>query len=166
MTEVAFEVVGVESPRRIGELRELFAEYATLLRARHGACCLAAYEAEMAGLPGEYAAPGGTALLCHADGRLAGCGVLRKAGPATAEMKRLYIRPAFRGRHLGRRLAVSLMQEARQLGYERVVLETLPAMTEAVSLYRSLGFAETAPYSEGHPGGAVCLELRLAEGRP
>lgn len=104
------------------------------------------FEAEIAALPGAYAPPGGEILVARGQsGRPVGCVALRPVAdePGSCEMKRLYVRPVGRGTGLGRRLAVAVMQEARRLGYRRIVLDTLPWLREAQALYRSLGFQQT-----------------------
>jgi ribosomal protein S18 acetylase RimI-like enzyme len=108
--------------------------------------CFQGFEAEVAGLPGAYAPPGGQMLLARdASGALAGLVALRPApdAPGACEMKRLYVRPAVRGSGLGRELAVAALEEARRLGYRRMCLDTLSSMREAQTLYRSLGFRQT-----------------------
>jgi ribosomal protein S18 acetylase RimI-like enzyme len=108
--------------------------------------CFQDFEAEVAGLPGAYAPPGGQMLLARAaSGGLAGLVALRPVSdaPGSCEMKRLYVRPAVRGSGLGRELAIAAMEEARRLGYRRMYLDTLPAMRQAQALYRSLGFRQS-----------------------
>lgn len=108
--------------------------------------CFQGFEAEVAGLPGDYAPPGGEVLLARgpADGGLVGFVALRSVpgAPDRGEMKRLYVRPAARGSGLGRALACAVMKEAHRLGYRRMCLDTLPSMTQAQALYRSLGFRQ------------------------
>jgi GNAT superfamily N-acetyltransferase len=107
-------------------------------------------EDELARLPGEYAAPEGHLLLAFVDEELAGCGALRRITdvdyPNACEMKRLYVRPAFRRFGLGRLLAQALFDEARSLGYSTMLLDTLDGMEAARGLYESLGFEEIPPY--------------------
>lgn len=109
--------------------------------------CFQGFEAELAGLPGAYALPRGQMLLARAsdDGRLAGLVALRPVPDARdlCEMKRLYVGVSARGLGLGRTLALAIMEEGRRLGYVRMCLDTLPTMTAAQALYRSLGFAQT-----------------------
>jgi len=117
-------------------------------------------------LPGDYAAPDGRLLLAEENGELAGCIALRKLGGASCEIKRLFLRPAFRGQGLGRVLVESIIDEARKLGYTYMRLDTIPGpMDKAIALYRSMGFVEIAPYYENPVAGAKFMELDLAAQR-
>jgi putative acetyltransferase len=136
--------------------RELFDEYA---RAVDEPCCFVDFEKELAALPGEYAPPAGRLFLARADGAPAGCAALRRRDAVQGEMKRLYVRPAFRGQSLGRTLADAVIGAAREEGYARLLLDTLPTMSTAIALYRTIGFREIAPYSS--TPGAICFELVL-----
>ncbi len=146
------------SPEAIAAARELFVEYQ---RAIGVDLCFQGFQAEVAGLPGAYAPPRGRLLLAWVDGRPAGCGALRPLSGDAAEMKRMWVRPVFRGRGLGRAVAEALLQAARAEGYARVRLDTLPVMTEARALYRSLGFGVVPPYNDNPHPGAIHMELAL-----
>lgn len=124
------------------------------------------FEQELAGLPGDYAAPGGALLLAEVDGAIAGCVALRLLDGDACEMKRLYARPAFRGRGVGRALAAAVIAEAGRIGYARMRLNTLPVMTEAQALYERLGFADIPPCRKNPVPGARYLELMLSARTP
>jgi len=142
---------------------EIFREYAASLAVD---LCFQNFEAELAALPGEYAAPQGHLLLAFADGQLAGCGALRRIADVdianACEMKRLYVRPSFRRFGLGRILAQALLDEARHAGYSAMLLDTLDEMEAARELYTSLGFEEIAPYYFNPIPGAHYLKADLA----
>jgi len=143
----------------LDEVRTLFREYSRLVAE---ALCFQGFDRELATLPGDYVAPGGVLLLASDDGESAGCVALRRLDPESGEMKRMYVRDAYRGSGLGRRLAYAVIAEARSRGYRRLLLDTLPKLTTAIALYRSLGFRELPPYLEAPTPGAICFELRLS----
>jgi ribosomal protein S18 acetylase RimI-like enzyme len=140
--------------------RELILEYGL---ATHIDLEFQGFEAELLALPGDYAPPAGRLLLAFADGRPAGCAALRAFAPGVAEMKRLYVRPAFRGLGLGERLARAIIAEAAGAGYARLRLDTLPDMASAIALYRRLGFAPIAPYRLNPVPGAMFFERELGQ---
>ena len=136
---------------QVAVVRELFAEYA---RAVDEPCCFAGFERELDSLPGEYR------LFLLDDA--AGCVAVRFLDRQTAEMKRLYVRAAHRGRGLGRVLAEAAIAAAREAGCARIVLDTLPKMREAQALYGMLGFKPIVPYLKNPTPGALCFELSLS----
>ena len=144
---------------QIEQARELFLEYAKSLGF---SLCFQSFDQELAGLPGDYAPPDGCLLLAEYEGSLAGCVALHKLETGIREMKRLYLRPQFRGKGVGRRLAESVIAKARSIGYQRMRLDTVePMMKDAVALYRRLGFREIAPYRPNPIEGAMYMELAL-----
>jgi len=142
--------------------RAIFREYAAGLGVD---LCFQNFEAELASLPGEYAAPRGALLLATVNGELAGCGACRALADVdyanACEMKRLYVRPAFRGLGLGRLLARALMDHAIRAGYSVMLLDTLDDMEAARSLYEALGFEEIPPYYFNPIAGAHYLKAQL-----
>ena len=143
-------------------IREIFQEYADGLGID---LCFQQFDAELAGLPGEYQEPRGGLLVARVGGELAGCCALRPLDnadyPNAAEMKRLYVRKAFRGFGLGRQLSEAILDTARRAGYTCVLLDTLSEMDAARSLYEDLGFVEIAPYYHNPISGAHYLKVDL-----
>jgi putative acetyltransferase len=152
------EIRPAVTPADLGAVRVLFREYERWVDAPR---CFAGFERELAELPGDYAPPGGLLLIALDDGAPAGCVALRPLEGGAAEMKRLYVRPALRGRGLGRRLAEAVIAAARAAGDSRLCLDSLPKMRAALAMYAALGFSPRGPYSREPTPGAVFLELRL-----
>jgi ribosomal protein S18 acetylase RimI-like enzyme len=151
-------IVPALDPRSLATARELFEEYADALGVNLG---FQDFATELETLPGSYAPPQGRLLLALEDGAPAGCVALRPLEPGIAEMKRLYVRPAFRGGGWGRILAERIIAEAVEAGYARMRLDTLPSMAGARALYGSLGFREIPPYRHNPIAGTAFLELNL-----
>jgi carbonic anhydrase len=143
----------------LDEIKSLFREYSALVSE---ALCFQGFDEELAGLPGAYAPPSGALLIARDGEAAAGCVALRRLDAATGEMKRMYVRDAYRGTGLGRRLAAAIIDEARNRGHARIVLDTLPKLAPAIALYRDLGFRDTGPYLPSPTPGALCFELRLS----
>ena len=152
-------LVPADTPARIEAVRALFVEYAASLDVD---LAFQGFEAELRGLPGDYAPPAGALRLALDGAAPVGCVALRRLDGTTCEMKRLYVGPAARGTGLGRRLAEDAIAIARGLGYARMRLDTLPSMRTAQALYERLGFRETAAYRANPVPGARFLELDLA----
>ena len=139
-------------------VRQLFREYADALGID---LCFQDFETELASLPGKYTPPQGRLILAWVDGEAAGCVALRPIDGETCEMKRLYIKPQFRRHHLGRHLAERICREAREAGYRKICLDTLPSMSSATQLYATLGFQPVEPYVFNPIEGAIFLGLNL-----
>lgn len=152
----------VESAAQIELARELFLEYEQSLGF---SLCFQNFDRELAGLPGDYAPPRGRLLLAEYSGQLAGCVALHPLEPGICEMKRLYLRPKFRGKGLGRVLAETIIAEARALGCRKMRLDTVePVMPNAVAMYRRLGFKQIEAYCPNPMAGALYMELELSGG--
>jgi len=153
------QIIQAETADQIEQARALFREYESWLGL---SLCFQNFEKELAELPGAYAEPDGRLLLARDNDELAGCVVLRKIGDGSCEMKRLFVRDTFRGKGIGRLLIETIIRNAKEIGYERLLLDTLPSrMNDAIALYRSMGFQEIAPYYDNPVDGAIFMELRL-----
>lgn len=148
----------VDGSGMIEAVRGVFREYE---RAIGVSLCFQGFERELAELPGAYAPPRGALLVALDGGEVAGCVAFRPVDEATCEMKRLFVRPAWRGTGLGRRLALEIMDAARRAGYGRMRLDTLPTMTAAAGMYESLGFVEMEPYYESPIAGTRFMGVEL-----
>lgn len=137
------EVVPVTSDGDIAAVRQLFEEYSASLAVD---LTLQHIDHEMSSLPGSYSPPRGALFLARADGSPAGCIGLRPFSESVGELKRLYLRPAFRGRGLARALVSGAIAAAKGIGYRALVLDSLDSMPAAISLYKSFGFEHTEPY--------------------
>jgi putative acetyltransferase len=157
-------IITAHLPEQLPEVRTLFQEYAAEIQVD---LCFQGFAQELAELPGDYAPPSGRLFLAREGTESVGCVGLRpfagasRAPGGVCEMKRLYVRPAFRGRGIGRKLAQTDIDAARAIGYDRMCLDTLAHMTAAIALYRSLGFLPTSPYRHNPLAGAAYFALDL-----
>jgi putative acetyltransferase len=147
------------SSEQVEEARQLFREYAESL---DFSLCFQGFDEELRTLPGAYSPPAGRLLLAQCEGRNAGCIALRQLESRICEMKRLYVRPEYRGKGIGKLLVDGIIAEARGIGYERMRLDTVTSsMQDAIALYRRRGFREIDPYRANPIAGALYLELLL-----
>jgi len=154
-----FDFQQAESPEQIAAVSELFLEYAQSLGF---SLCFQSFDQELADLPGDYAPPAGRLILVAQGGETSGCVALHRLDGEHCEMKRLYVRPQFRGRGLGWHLAERIVADAREIGYKYLRLDTVePVMRTAVAMYRKLGFVEIASYRPNPIEGALYMELQL-----
>ena len=161
-----FVIDDARGPGGVDEARGLFEAYAASLDVD---LCFQNFAAEVAALPGDYAPPRGCLLLAKQASIPVGCVALRPLSregvdareKSAAEIKRLFVQPAVRGTGLGRALAMAVITRARAAGYGEVKLDTLPTMTEARALYRTIGFVECAPYGQSVLPGTICMTLPL-----
>jgi ribosomal protein S18 acetylase RimI-like enzyme len=153
------QIVPVETAVQLDAVRELLREY---WDNRNLAPYVFNFDQELAGLPGDYAPPGGRLFLASWDNEAAGCVALRRLEPSICEMKRLYLRPKFRGKGIGKTVAEFIISEAKKIGYQKMRLDTIQTnMQEAVALYRQLGFKEIAAYRINPIPGVVFMERSL-----
>lgn len=154
-----FSLTQAESSADIDEARTLFKQYQASLGI---SLCFQSFDQELANLPGDYAPPSGRLLLTRVDVEVAGCVALRRLDDRACEMKRLYLRPRFRGKGLGGKMVDALLNEAKLIGYSKMRLDTIPGkMDEAIKLYRSIGFKEIPAYYDTPFGDTLYMELDL-----
>lgn len=155
----SFDLLYAVSPLQIATVRELFLEYAQSLGF---SLCFQSFDQELAGLPGDYSPPSGCLILANFREQSAGCVALHAIDGESCEMKRLYVRPQFRGHGLGKALTERIIADARAAGYRRLRLDTVkPKMEAAVAMYRRLGFREIEPYRLNPIESALYMELEL-----
>ena len=152
------QIANAPTGKELQYVRKLFEEYAASLGI---SLDFQGFDDELARLPGKYAQPEGCLLLALWHGQVAGCVALRKLGDGLCEMKRLYVRPPFQGLKIGRTLAETIIQQAREIGYTRMRLDTLPSMAAARTMYTSLGFRYIEPYRYNPVEDAAFMELIL-----
>jgi len=152
------QIIPAHSDEQMAAVRQLFVEYA---RSLNISLCFQGFEQELAELPGRYAPPSGRLLLALEGEVVAGCVALRKIDDVICEMKRLFVRPAFRRRGAGRLLVAAALEAARECGYRLMRLDTLGSMTEARALYETFGFVRIAPYYENPSVETVFMELNM-----
>lgn len=153
-----FRIVDAHGSQLISEIRSLFLEYADSLKIPLD---FQNFDEELNSLPGEYAPPEGCLLLAISEEKSAGCVAMRSLAKGICEMKRLYVRPEWRGTKLGRTLAEAIIERAGKSGYKFMRLDTLPSMGRARKLYTSLGFYEIEPYRYNPVPGTSFMELKL-----
>lgn len=159
MEKSGFTIEPAEGQAQIQAIRSLFLEYQ---QAIGFSLCFQGFEQEVAELPGAYTPPAGRLLLATVNGEPAGCVALRALEPGICELKRLYVRPAYRATGLGRALLDRILAEARAIGYGRMRLDTVVGkMDRAIGMYRRLGFQEIAPYGDHPVPGTIDMELAL-----
>ena len=154
----SLEIAFADSSEQIETIRELFLEYGKSLNFD---LCFQGFDKELDSLPGKYAPPDGRLILALYDEKVAGCVGLWKVSDQICEMKRLWVRPEFRGKKIGRKLAEFVIEQAKLIGYSKMKLDTIDTMTEAIKLYASLGFESTTAYRYNPVEGAEYMELKL-----
>lgn len=153
------EIIQAETAEHIEQARKLFREYEKWFGLK---LCFQNFDEEVENLPGKYAPPDGRLFLAFADGKIAGCIALRKLEEKICEMKRLFVKEAFRGLKIGKLLIDKLVSEAREIGYEKMRLDTFPPkMGKAVEIYEKFGFYEVKPYYFNPYSEALYMETNL-----
>jgi ribosomal protein S18 acetylase RimI-like enzyme len=153
-----FRIIDAHDSQFIPEVRRLFLEYADSLKVPLD---FQNFDEELKSLPGAYSPPNGCLLAAISDQQFAGCVAMRPLEKKVCEMKRLFVRPQWRGSKLGRELAEAIMQRAREAGYQLMRLDTLPSMDRARKLYASLGFYEIESYRFNPIAGTSFMEVKL-----
>ncbi|MCK8823451.1 GNAT family N-acetyltransferase [Fuchsiella alkaliacetigena] len=153
------KIIRAEKEKEIEQVKNLFKEYAKSFDFKLDT---EDFKKELSTLPGRYSSPNGRLLLCRVDDEAVGCIALRRLSEDICEMKRMYVRPDFRGAGLGKGLAKAIINEARSLGYQKMRLSTIDSMQKAISIYKSLGFKEIEPYKNAIQECAVYMELDLS----
>ena len=152
-------ILRASEPEQLLAARRLFRDYIESLGEE---CCgMREFQPDLQELPGPYGSPFGRLLLAMYEEAAAGCAGLKFSEPGICEMKRLYVRPEFRGEGIGRALAVQILSEAKLLGYHRIRLDTVPNKREAITLYESVGFRSIPAFRESHDPSALFFELVL-----
>jgi ribosomal protein S18 acetylase RimI-like enzyme len=149
------------SQNEISTARALFIEYQQYIGID---LCFQNFNEELANLPGDYAPPSGRLYIAYDDDVPLGCVGLRKLDDTTCEMKRLYVKPSHRGKKLGKLLVETIIVDAKEIGYKRMVLDTLSRMKEAVAMYRKFGFKEIPQYCNDPLEDAIFMELLISSG--
>ncbi len=147
-----------KSEAQLESLRELLREYQQSIGVD---LCFQNFEAELAALPGDYMPPDGRLIIGEIEGKVACCVAMHRFDAETAEMKRLFVRPAFRGYGLGRLLTQTIIEDARSKGYQRLVLDTMPDMRDAQAMYEQFGFRDIPAYTVNPVQGARFMGLTL-----
>jgi putative acetyltransferase len=148
----------IKSEEDLYNVQELFKDYASSLDFKLD---FQNFERELAELPGDFTLPNGYLLLAKVKNQIVGCVALRKLTKDVCEMKRLYVRPKFRKKGIGRGISIEIIEKARNIGYKLMRLDTIPSMKEAIALYSSLGFKYIKPYRYNPIQGAIFMELKL-----
>jgi putative acetyltransferase len=156
------EITCVVADPELNAIRALFTEYAQSLGFNLD---FQDFAGELAALPGNYAPPLGCLLFAQIDGKPAGCVALRPLSPTICEMKRLYVRPEYRGMGIGRMLVELLIVEVREIGYKKMRLDTVPGMEKAIALYRHFGFKQIEPYRFNPLPSALFFELDIIQSK-
>lgn len=152
------QIIQAKSEKQLNIIRKLFTEYTNWLGFD---LSFQNYEKEFAELPGLYTPPKGRLLLAFYNSKIAGCVGLREFAKGICEMKRMYVKPKYRRKGIGRSLGIAIIEEARKIGYKRMRLDTVPWMKQAIELYYSLGFKKIKPYRYNPIKGSLFLELIL-----